>query len=118
MDYPATQAGISVYENYFPKSRWALVYWDDVSLIYLKRVPEYKDVIARTEFKTITPDLPPGDFLSRLATGQISLEASKAELLRNQGLHPESRLTNRLWMVLESSRLKTSNGHDRSSLLK
>ncbi len=41
---------------YFPKGEWALVYWDDDAMIYLRRTPNYQDVIARLEYRSFHPD--------------------------------------------------------------
>lgn len=41
---------------YFPKERWALVYWDDEAMIFLRRLPENENVIARLEYQAIHPD--------------------------------------------------------------
>jgi hypothetical protein len=42
---------------------WSLVYWDDVALVYVKRIPEHQDLIARHGYHAILPTLlgtPPG----------------------------------------------------------
>lgn len=41
---------------YFPKQSWALVYWDDEAMIFLRRTPENENVIARLEYRAIHPD--------------------------------------------------------------
>jgi hypothetical protein len=41
---------------YFPKERWALVYWDDDAMIFLRRSADYEDVIARLEYRALHPD--------------------------------------------------------------
>jgi len=41
---------------YFPKEIWALVYWDDDAMIFLRRVPENENVIARLEYRAVHPD--------------------------------------------------------------
>lgn len=39
----------------FPRSAWALVYWDDAAMLFLKRTEKFKNVIARYEYKTLWP---------------------------------------------------------------
>jgi hypothetical protein len=41
---------------YFPRERWALVYWDDEAMIFLRRSPEHESVIARLEYQAVHPD--------------------------------------------------------------
>ncbi len=40
----------------FPEESWALVYWDDDALVFVRRAAEYKDVIGRLEYRAIRPD--------------------------------------------------------------
>jgi hypothetical protein len=40
----------------FPRDRWALVYWDDTALIFLRRIPLNKSVISVHEYKMPDPD--------------------------------------------------------------
>jgi hypothetical protein len=42
--------------NYFSRSpNWKLVYWDDRSMLFLKDVPKFADIINRYEYKIINP---------------------------------------------------------------
>ena len=41
---------------YFPTTDWALVYWDDDAMIFLRRVPEHEALIRRLEYRAINPD--------------------------------------------------------------
>jgi hypothetical protein len=41
---------------YFPAAAWALVYWDDEAMIFLRRGPEHENVIARLEYRAVHPD--------------------------------------------------------------
>ncbi len=45
----------------FPTDSWALVYWDDAALVYLRRTPAFAGVIAKREYRFAKPDgpLPP-----------------------------------------------------------
>jgi len=50
-------------EEYMPREKWALVYWDDISVLVVRRIPEHAHVIAEHEYKYLRPNLPPGNFL-------------------------------------------------------
>jgi hypothetical protein len=41
---------------YFPASTWALVFWDDDAMVFLRRGPEHDSVIARHEYRALNPD--------------------------------------------------------------
>ncbi|MGH9748552.1 MAG: hypothetical protein ACRD5D_06920 [Candidatus Polarisedimenticolia bacterium] len=60
---------------YFPKDRWALVYWDDDAMIYLKRSPGNAGRIDRLEYRAIHPDdwqyLFAGVLVGRVPVGPI-----------------------------------------------
>lgn len=55
----------------FPQTDWALVYWDDACLVFLKRHAAFENVIAQYEYKTLKPyDAP----------AMINLVAAKPQL--------------------------------------
>ena len=60
---------------YFPKDRWALVYWDDDAMVYLKRSPAHAARIARLEYGAVHPDdwqyLFAGVLVGRVPVGPI-----------------------------------------------
>lgn len=39
------------------RDRWRLVYWDDLSFLYLRNVPKFEPVIARWEYRVLHPYL-------------------------------------------------------------
>jgi len=41
---------------YFPRPSWALVYWDDDAMIFLRRSQGHTAAIARLEYRSINPD--------------------------------------------------------------
>jgi len=61
---------------------WALVYWDDVALVYLRRSPRWAEVIARDEYSSVRPanGLPA---LWRSLADKAAVPAIRAELERN-----------------------------------
>ena len=62
--------------------QWALVYWDDVALVYLRRDGPHAAVIARDEYRLVKPanDLAS---LARVLADPARAEAVRAELERN-----------------------------------
>ncbi|MEO8513636.1 MAG: hypothetical protein ABI543_08755 [Ignavibacteria bacterium] len=46
----------SIVINYFSNSKkWKLVFWDDKSMLFVKDVPKFADVISKYEYKVIRP---------------------------------------------------------------
>lgn len=45
----------SVTEYFFNNNNWALVYWDDETMMFLKNVPKFADVISKYEYKVFNP---------------------------------------------------------------
>ncbi|MCG3205635.1 MAG: hypothetical protein KCHDKBKB_02357 [Elusimicrobia bacterium] len=39
----------------FPRTEWALVYWDDASLVFLKRSPSFNELIKKYEYVALWP---------------------------------------------------------------
>lgn len=56
--------------EYLPKEHWALVYFDDISVVVIRRTPEHAAVIERHEYQLLYPNLPPGNFLRMQPTGE------------------------------------------------
>jgi tetratricopeptide (TPR) repeat protein len=84
---------------------WALVHWDDVALVYLRRVPRHAALIARDEYRLVTPGNPVPSIAQVLAD-RAALPAVVAELERAQVAAP-SRLATILlgFAALEQGRL-------------
>jgi len=61
---------------------WALVYWDDVALVYLRRGGPHVAVIARDEYRWVKPANGEAG-IARLLTDPARAEAARAELARN-----------------------------------
>jgi tetratricopeptide (TPR) repeat protein len=88
MDYP-TYSGDSVEEVLGPDADaalaspdWALVYWDDVALVYLRKQGKYASVIERDEYRHVKPaNGAPG--IARLLSDPARAAAGRAELERN-----------------------------------
>ena len=41
---------------FFPRERFALVYWDDVAMIFLRRTPERAALLEREEYRYVHPE--------------------------------------------------------------
>jgi hypothetical protein len=66
---------------YFPKERWALVYWDDLTMIFLRRSEMHAALIDRFEYRALHPD----DWqhlVAQVATGRAPLAPILAEIER------------------------------------
>lgn len=61
---------------------WALVYWDDVALVYLRRTERLAPIIARDEYRVVKP-ANSVVALARAVAGEAALPALEAELQRN-----------------------------------
>jgi tetratricopeptide (TPR) repeat protein len=88
MDYP-TYSGDAVAEVLGPDAdaalaspQWALVYWDDVALVYLRRGGPHAAVIARDEYRLVKPANGAAG-IARLLADPARAEAARAELARN-----------------------------------
>jgi tetratricopeptide (TPR) repeat protein len=88
MDYPV-YAGEAPEEALGPDADlaltspdWALVYWDDVALVYLRRRGPWAAVVARDEYRVVRP-ANGGGAVTRLVSDPARAEAARAELRRN-----------------------------------
>ncbi len=62
--------------------RWALVYWDDVALVYLRRSPDIAAIIERDQYRALKPAYGVGYLRQQLADPK-ALPALMAETRRN-----------------------------------
>ncbi|TPW18843.1 MAG: hypothetical protein FD126_3281, partial [Elusimicrobia bacterium] len=69
------------HEPLLAANAWALVWFDDAALVYLRRTPENAPLIARLEFKAADP-ADPERMLARVKDGSLSKAAVLAELSR------------------------------------
>lgn len=86
MDYPG---GIEVFgeelpdrDFALPSPDWALVYWDDLSLVYLRRTDAFAKIIQRDEYRLVKPANGPL-YLKRKVRDNNLLPPIEAELRRN-----------------------------------
>jgi tetratricopeptide (TPR) repeat protein len=85
---------------------WALVYWDDISAIYVKKTPERAAFLGKAYQYAVSPDTPTSDLLRSRSGARIALRDyehslartpdcamalwGKAECLRQMGKLPEA----------------------------
>lgn len=69
-------------DSSFSHPDWALVYWDDKSLLYLRREGPFKDIIKENEYHFINPDMAPQVFLASLG-GYTDRQNKMMDIQRN-----------------------------------
>lgn len=55
VDYPLKTIDFDLRDQAFSHPQWALIYWDDLSLVYVKRGGPYDDCIQQYEYRFIKP---------------------------------------------------------------
>jgi hypothetical protein len=83
----------------FPDGEWALVFWDDASLVFLKRTPAREEFIRRMEYVAASPyNLEKMEH--RLRSGEADISRLRAELDRHEKEIGPSRIRERLRALL------------------
>jgi len=87
---------------YFPPRRWALVYWDDVAMVLVRRDAPPLERVLSLECNALRPD--DLQHLERqLGTGAVDLTALRAEIARKLAEDPECTIARRLAAELTHS---------------
>jgi hypothetical protein len=105
--------------------QWALVYWDDVSLLYLRRGGKYDEVIREDEYRFVRPELtplslienPPDkvhrrnliDELTRNIQEVTDAETSRAHTLLGYAYYSEGEVERALEHLLSAVRIAPRN---------
>jgi tetratricopeptide (TPR) repeat protein len=71
----------------FATPQWALVYWDDVALVYLRRSSRFATLIERNEYHHVNPARGVDGLLLKLAEGRATVEG---EIRRSLDRTPSS----------------------------
>ena len=80
----------SLFQAMFPREEWALVYWDDVAALYLRR-GKNAQVISKAESSQLWPDITAPAFVEQIHRASVPDRLAMAkELYRNCVLHPSS----------------------------
>lgn len=73
----------------FPQEDWALVYFGNYGMLFLKRLPRYEAAIREYEYRVLRPD--DLAYLTRAAErGQVDRNALAAEIQRKLGEDPQT----------------------------
>ena len=74
---------------WFPKAEWALVYWDDVAMVFVKRDGAPANLLEQHEYRVIRPD-DLAHLERRLLDDPSLFERAVAESIRALDTNPES----------------------------
>lgn len=81
--------------TYFPPEEWALVYFDDVAMVHLRRTPAHAALIARDGLDALFPE--DADYQRwMIARGAVDRNAAEAQLARVLARDPQGRRANAL----------------------
>ncbi len=81
--------GVEQFEqSFFPVSGWRLVYWDKMSVIYLRNTGENRELIEREQFRYVHPMQSSNDYLVKMF--QDNPAEVLAELNRSLAVDPEN----------------------------
>lgn len=95
----------SLYELFFPRAKWALIYWDDNGLLFVRRSAQTREVIQAREFKTINPDTALPAFMEIVRKASpLQRKEILEDLLRNERIHSQS------WRVKQLLKIFTDAG--------
>lgn len=87
--------------EYLPQQAWALVYFDDISVVVVRRIPAHEALIASHEYLYLMPNLPPGNFLRTNPEGE-RLERYRTEIARCLGDEPRNAFCRQSRTLLEA----------------
>lgn len=71
------------------KKDWVLVYWDDISLVYFKNIPENKWFIDRYGYKILRPNAPYQNYLQSFSKQAVMMEIERSIYFAPQAIGPE-----------------------------
>jgi tetratricopeptide (TPR) repeat protein len=85
--------GTTIYNDssaMFPKEEWALVYYDDVAALYVKRLPELQELIGKNEYIILQPNNPDLSYLQAYIQSDEAFQEALTEVQRGLSINPES----------------------------
>jgi len=74
----------------FPKDDWALIYYDDVAMIYIRRIPELKGFVDKLEYQLLNPQAMDFSYFQETLKTQADFEKALAETKRGLEINPQS----------------------------
>ena len=115
VEYPSATAGAMPRREtrafsvaYFQRSSWALVYWDDLSLIFVRRGDPAYAGLLKEEYQVVNPDDAP-HLVQAIRSGQVKVEEALREVDRKLGEDPRCVTALALRRQLESLKSNPSN---------
>jgi hypothetical protein len=88
-EQPPPAPEMSLDQLAFPRSGWALVYFDDLSVMYARRSSRNDEVIRRKEIRTVQP-LQLSSYLDPIVKDPAMAQQFLEEMAVNLGEHPSS----------------------------
>ena len=82
--------GADLHAPYYPKSEWAVVFFDEASMLYLKRVPENQQTIERFEYHVLSRSQIP-EATWRFLKSDEARQTFRTEVSRCLSDQPENR---------------------------
>lgn len=79
----AADVRTSPYSAMFPRDRWALVFWDDAALVFVKRTPSHSGMMTDHEYRSVWPD-DPARMFALVRSGDVSPREIRSELDRHR----------------------------------
>lgn len=74
----------------FPKDKWALVYYDDVCVIYVRRLEALKDIIEKYEYKMLNPQAMDFSYFQQTIQNEEDFNKAIAEIKKGLEINPDS----------------------------
>ncbi len=94
VEYPASVVGATPRREmrafsaaYFQQSLWALVYWDDLCLIFVRRGDPAYAGLLKAEYRVVNPDDAP-HLIQAIRSGNVKVEEALREVDRKLGEDP------------------------------
>jgi hypothetical protein len=84
VSYPKRGTQDAVFDRFFPRGDWALVYWDDVALFFVRRTPKFAALIKSHEYRFVSPEASPEILAARFERSPETRAAFLQELERNR----------------------------------
>ena len=76
------------------RETWKLVYWDDQSMVYLKNLDKFKQIIHKYEYRILHPYLVAADKRTLDSLAAVEPNAFREEIRRKIAEEPEGFFTN------------------------
>jgi hypothetical protein len=93
---------------YFQQSSWALVYWDDLALIFVRRTDPAYAVLLQAEYRVVNPDDAP-HLMQEIRSGRVEVGAALREVDRKLEEDPRCAAAQALRRQLLSMQVNPAN---------